>query len=505
MYDVIIIGSGIGGISCAARLAKNGLKVLVLEKAEHIGGTSFVFNRGLYSFPMGPLSFGYYKYIEDFFKDIGIDRKIEYKRNHFQLVSPFLNIIYSSPLDILKEKLKEIFPKEKNINVFFTKMEDIIASTRDINVWHPDYRLDSDLDQESRRPNMGMEKKIALIDEYSRTPSRNMIDSYFSDPVLKNLLGSQGTTPPFMSVLNLAFMWNIVSSEGIWFPSCGIHGLNNLAKDVVLQYGGSIKLRSEVKEIILEKGRAVGVKTKNRDEYASRWVVSNADYKKTFLHMVDLNEVPTGFIEKIKKAPYTGTEVCVYLGIDPKKVDLGAMKAAHFFYRHRLDPSKSDPEDFENREIEICLWSENAPDLVPENKIALVLRAGFPYEHIAHFRTGAKKRRDGYKGFKDNLTNRLIAVAENVIPGLFSAIDRIESATPLTYEDWGGRYRGSIAGWTWSFGYQGVLGKRLLVRTPVKNLLMVGIYASSELFMGGMSTAVFTARCVSDWIIKNMD
>jgi phytoene dehydrogenase-like protein len=500
MYDVIIIGSGIGGISCAARLAKNGLKVLILEKSDHIGGTSFVFNRGSYSFPMGPLSFSYYRYIEDFFKEIGIDRKIEYKRNHFQLVSPFLNIIYSHPLDILKEKLKEIFPKEKNIDSFFKKLEDIISLTHDIHLWHPGYCFDNDLGRGSR---LVPEKKIALLEEYSGTPSKDMINSYFSDPVLKNLIGSQGSTPPFMSVLNLGFMWNIVSSEGIWFPSCGIHGLNNMIRDVFLEYGGKIKLRSEVKEIVIEKGRAAGVRTKNGEEYASRWVVSNADYKKTFLHMVDLDEIPQIFTEKIKKAPYTGTELSVYLGIDPKKVDLGAMNATHIFYRHRLDPSKSDPGDFENREIEICLWSENAPDLVPQGKIALVLRAGFPYDHIARFRAGFKKRKDGYREFKDSLVNGLISVVENIIPGLSSAIDRIEAATPLTYEDWGGRYRGSIAGWTWSFGYQEILGRRLLVRTPVKNLLMVGIYASSELFMGGMSTSLFTARCVSDWIIKN--
>jgi|GEM_PF-1220389 len=124
MYDVIIIGSGIGGISCAARLAKNGLKVLVLEKSDHIGGTSFVFKRGLYSFPMGPLSFSYYRYIEDFLEEIGIDKKIEYKRNHFQLVSPSFNIIYSQPFDIFEEKLRGLFPKERNIDRFFTKLEE---------------------------------------------------------------------------------------------------------------------------------------------------------------------------------------------------------------------------------------------------------------------------------------------------------------------------------------------------------------------------------------------
>ncbi len=58
-YDVIVIGAGIGGLSCAAFLVNGGRRVLVLEKGPHIGGTSHIFRRGGFGFPMGPLSFSF--------------------------------------------------------------------------------------------------------------------------------------------------------------------------------------------------------------------------------------------------------------------------------------------------------------------------------------------------------------------------------------------------------------------------------------------------------------
>ncbi|MCX8160574.1 MAG: hypothetical protein N3G18_06555, partial [Candidatus Saccharicenans sp.] len=85
--------------------------------------------------------------------------------------------------------------------------------------------------------------------------------------------------------------------------------------------------------------------------------------------------------------------------------------------------------------------------------------------------------------------------------GLSEAIELMEVATPLTYQDWGHRYRGSIAGWSWSGEWTQSFERKLLVETPVRNLLMVGIYAASELFMGGVPTALRTAELVSHLIL----
>jgi len=70
IHDVVVIGAGIGGLTCAAKLAKNGLEVLVLEKNPHIGGTSFIFKRDEYYFPMGPLSFSFPGRVNAFFYEL---------------------------------------------------------------------------------------------------------------------------------------------------------------------------------------------------------------------------------------------------------------------------------------------------------------------------------------------------------------------------------------------------------------------------------------------------
>jgi phytoene dehydrogenase-like protein len=65
LWDTIIVGSGIGGLTAAAYLAKAGLRVLVLDRNPHPGGTAYVYHRKGFTFPMGPLGFSHPGLVEN--------------------------------------------------------------------------------------------------------------------------------------------------------------------------------------------------------------------------------------------------------------------------------------------------------------------------------------------------------------------------------------------------------------------------------------------------------
>ncbi len=502
-YEVIVTGAGIGGLSCATKLAKQGKKVLLLEKNPHIGGTSHIFRRDGYAFPMGPLSFSHPQRVKEIFDDLGIKERIDFKRNHFQLNAPHLEIVYSHPLAELKESLVGIFSDEKGIELFFAELEEIIDSVEDIWLWHPDYLLGKKRKNALKKKDDSFQDKIKRIEGYSLTPCVSLLDGHIKNTILRNLLGSQGTSAPVMSVLNLAMMWNLMSCVGIWFPSCGIHGLADLMSEAFLSSGGELITGSPVEKILIHDGRARGVVCRDGEIYEAPWIVSNADYKRTFFELVQEGPVADTFLKSLEAIPYAHSELCVYLGVDPQKVDFKAIEALHLFYRRFYDPNQNPGlEDFDNREVEICLWSDNAPELVPSGKAALVLRVGFPFNHFSYFWTGEKKRKQEYIPYKERLARSLVKTIDNILPGLSSSIEVMETATPLTYQDWGQRYRGSLAGWTWSVKNEKALGGKILVETPIANLLMAGIYAASELFLGGVPTALHTGIMAADLILE---
>lgn len=504
MHDAIIIGAGIGGLTCAAKLAKSGLRVLVLEKNQHIGGTSYIFRRGGYSFPMGPLSIGFPDRVKAFLNELGIQAGVEFKRNHFQLITPDLNIVYSRPISILRDDLKQVYPEESAaIDAIMAEIENIIRLTKDMDRWHPDFLAGLKKKKALENLSFSDKKKMAAIKRVEGLSSREILDNNIDNVHLKNLIGSQGTYPPEMSLLNLALMWNVMSEVGIWFPSCGIHGLCDLLQDAVLARGGEIQTAVPVTEILVQNKRAGGVRTAKGDVCRAGWVVSNVDYKKTILELMDPSRFERSFLEIVRNVPYTDSELCVYLGVDPRRADLSRMKARHVFLRKKVRPEAAGhPEDFDNREIEICRWSDNAPDSVPAGRFSLILRVSFPYEYFSSWRTGEKARKNGYKEYKNQLAGELIKTVESVLPGLSDSIEVVEIATPLTYRDWGQRSRGSIAGWTWSAGQASLLPGRLLIETPIQNLLMAGIYAARELFLGGVPTAMHTADLAAGMVLE---
>jgi phytoene dehydrogenase-like protein len=503
MYDVIVIGAGAGGLTCAATLAHRGYKVLVLEKIHHIGGTSQIFKRGDYFFPMGPLSFSFPNLIKEILMELRIDENIQFTRNHFQLISPDIDIIYSQQWNKFKKLLKKQYREDSyGIDEYFDQFQTLIKSVSKVHEWHPELKKKKKKEVAERELLQKHKSEYEIIEKYNSISSKELLNKFLSSETLIKLLGSQGTYLPVMNMIHLAFMWNVMSFEGIWFPSCGIHGINEKLYQSIVENGGQVKLNTPVKKIIVEECKAKGVITHDDQTFEALWIVANADYKKVFLNFIRPEKLPKEHLEAVKNTAYTGSEFCVYLGIDPSKVDLSKMRANHLFYRAKIEEeTKSSPEDFENKEIEICLWSNKNSEFAPNDKKSLVLRVNMPYEHFELWRIGEKKRKDGYQKYKTELAYKLIATVEKILPGLKSAVEILEVATPLTYQDWGQRYKGSVAGWTRDIK-KIRLRTKILTRNPINNLLMVGIYSVLEPFLGGYPVSIYTGKLAADLIFE---
>ena len=482
-FDTIVIGAGIGGLFAAAKLARSGRKVVVLEANPHIGGTSYLFRRGRYSFPMGPLSFGFPGRVESFLEDAGVGGGIQFRRNHFQLVAPGLDIVYSQPLAALEKELGGLFPGQvEGLRQVFAELDEILGAAG---------------------PGADPSAAAEPLQAWAAESARAFLEARISDSALRNLIGSMGTQAPDMSLLNLALMWRVMSEVGIWFPSTGIHGLCRRLAAAVGFSGGQVRIGEPVARILVAGGRAAGVRTASGAELRAGHIVSNADYKKTFLELIAPDDVPPDHLAAVRDAPYTGSELCVYCGVDPGRIDFRRMRATHLFYRKDIRPeTDGGTDDFDNKEVEICRFSDNAPDAVPPGRASLILRVPYPYEAAARWLSGDKKRTAGYGREKIRLAWKLIRTADSILPGLAGAVEIMNAATPLTYRDWGRRTLGSIAGWSWTPATAAAFPDQLLVRTPVEGLFAAGIYAARELFLGGVPTALFTGGLAADLILR---
>ena len=445
--DVVVVGAGIGGLTCAAYLAKRGMMVKVLEQHYVPGGCCTSFSRKGFRFNAGVLHLTGGKESGAFRRVLSaleIEDEIEFKEQFQRFVFPDVSYDSSRDLNQLPEMLKQMFPGEA----------EGIAALYDVmrTIYHDVGKLPH---------------QTPLLTKYQRKSFQDLLDEHVKDAKLKALISANWHLwhPNWRnSAVDYSALVITEQRRGYFYPAGGIQKIPNTLVQVLKGHGGEIEYRTLVEKVILESGTAVGIETGKGKRIHAKHVVSNVAARVTFLNMIGEENLPAKFVARLNQLEISLSAFYVYLGVDfdPRTVGLYAPQTIVY-------------EKYDNtREWELLLDGEISipcfgiavptymdPGLAPRGKHVMIIMTMAPYS----------LRGKSWREAKKEVTEMLIIKAEKLIPGLSQHILVQDAATPLTYERYTLNSLGAAMGWAFT---PGMFRNRLDRKTPIRNLYLAG-------------------------------
>ncbi|MFN2105183.1 MAG: phytoene desaturase family protein [Candidatus Promineifilaceae bacterium] len=347
-YDAIIIGAGHNGLVAAAYLAKAGKKVLVLERRHLVGGATVT--EELYP----GFKFTVFSYVVSLLRpDIIRDLRLP---EHGLTVLPLESTLtplpdgdylyrdgdhYRTLRDIARHSECDAgaYDEYSRSMYFMAKAVKYILSIipPDPTSWNPGQWLDL-LDMARHFLNLG-EEQFYMLAKLMTMSSADFLQQWFeSDPLLGTMSASGiiGTflgprSPGTAYVLLHHYMGEIDGAFRAWgFAKGGTGGIANAIARAAESFGAEIRCDAPVAQIIVKNGRAVGVALENGDEIYADAVASSLDPKKTFLQLVEADELPSELVSSIRKFDVRGSSGKVNLALDALP-DLACMPGSSQF------------------------------------------------------------------------------------------------------------------------------------------------------------------------------
>lgn len=504
-YDAIVIGSGLGGITTAALFAKSKKKVLVLEKHYEPGGFTHTFRRKDFVWDVGV------HYVGQMNKENAMMRKVFDYVTDGQLKWTSMGEVYDKAI-IEKDEYSFVCGVENQIKEFvrhFPEEEEAIRKYFAL-VGTMGTATAMFFGERSMPPFVSKWFGFFLrrkFNKFSDQTTYEALSKLTSNQKLISALcaqcGNYGL-PPQESSFAMQAMIAEHYMDGGNYPVGGSAEIHKTIINSLKKNGGELALKAEVSEIIIKKGKAVGVRLKNGDELMARAIISDAGASNTFNKLIpSTQKLPPILSQKLQATKASVAHICLYVGLNKSDEELNLPKHNIWLYNsYEFDkgfkafinepesepplayisfPSAKDPK-----------WAKDKP-----GKATIQVICAASYDWVKQWEdTRWQKRGEEYEAFKKRLEDRLLEKLYSVVPQIKGHVVISEISTPLSTKHFSNHPKGEIYGLEHTPARFRI--RELRVHTHVKNLYLTG----QDLVTVGVGGALFSGVLAASSILK---
>jgi len=437
-WDVVVIGSGIGGLVTASQLAVKGAKVLVLERYLIPGGSGGSFKREGYTFDVGAsMIFGFGQKghtnlltraladVGEVCETIADPAQLEYH------LPAGLDVAVDRDYESFVARLSARFPHEaQGIRAFYDTC------------WSVFNCLDA-------MPLLSLEDPAYLAKVFFRAPLAclglarwlpvnvgDVARKHIQDPALLKFIDMEcfcwSVMPADLTpMINAGMVFSDRHAGGINYPKGGVGVIAQKLVAGLERHGGAIRYKARVTKVLLDNGKAIGVQIAGGEEIRARRVVSNATRWDTFGGLIEAQDTPAQERTWRRRYKPSPSFLSLHLGVEASLIPAGT-------HCHHLLLEDWQAMEDEQGVVFVSMPSLLDPSLAP------------PDRHIVHaFSPSSIEAWTGlepaaYAAKKQADSDRLIARLEAaILPGLAAAIRHREVGTPRSHRRFLGRSGGS--------------------------------------------------------------
>lgn len=503
-WDAVVIGSGIGGLATAAIMAKEGKRVLVLERHYTAGGFTHVFRRPNYEWDVGLHYVGEVTRPNSTLRrlfDYVTDRQLEWA----DMGEVYDNICFGDKVYAFR-KGTENFKAELKRHFETPHDQQAIDDYVDL-VFETVGQGQNFFTEKAMPPLLGtilgglMRKKFMKFAGRSTLEALRELTS--NERLIGVLTGQWGDygLPPSKSSFAMHAMVARHYFDGGAYPVGGSGAILEHIAPVIEAAGGAIAVSAEVDAIVIENDRAVGVRMADDRLIRADMVISDAGYANTVAKLLPQDVARRhDMLSELEQVEPSASHICLYLGFQKTADELDLPKANYWLYPDNYDHDENvarflaNPEENELPVTYISFPSAKDPDWQRRypNTATVEIITVAPYDWFSEWEgTRWKNRGEEYDALKERLSARMLAKLYEVEPQLEGHVDHCELSTPLSTRHFANYATGEIYGL--SHTPERFEKRFLRAHTPVKDLYLTGQDIATCGIGGALSASMITA------------